>query len=78
MDMPVFGEGPVLPNICLSKTCVSNARELPRGMLMHSPRGRDKITNAECTTPGTDNVSHKVARGGGWVPLELIDALIYP
>ena len=45
MDKPVFDKGRVLPDklICLSKTRVSNARGLPRGMLMPSPRGCDKL-----------------------------------
>ena len=48
MDKPVFDKGLVLPDklICLSKTRVSNARWSPRGMLMPSPRGHDKIANA--------------------------------
>ena len=49
MDKPVFDKGLVLPDklICLSKTRVSNAWGLPRGMLMPSPQGRDKIANAQ-------------------------------
>ena len=45
MDKPVFDKGRVLPDklICVSKTRVSNARGLPRGMLMPSPRGCDKL-----------------------------------
>ena len=39
-DMAVFDKGLVVPDkfIHLSKTRVSNARESPRGMLMHSPQ----------------------------------------
>ena len=49
MDKPVFDKGLVLPDklICLWKTHVSNARGLPRGMLMPSPQGCDKIANAQ-------------------------------
>ena len=52
MDKPVYDKGLVLPDklICLSKTQVSNTRGLPRGMLMPSPRGHDKIVNAQ--SPG--------------------------
>ena len=48
MDKLVFDKGLVLPDklICLSKTCVSNARGSAWGMLMPIPRGRDKIANA--------------------------------
>ena len=66
MDKPVFDKGLILPDklICLSKTRESNARGSAQGMLMHSPRGRDKIVNAECPTPGTDNVSKCPAVAG--------------
>ena len=77
MDKPVYDKGLVLPDklICLSKTHVSNAWGLPRGMLMPSPRGHYKIVNAQ--PPGLSKCP-AVARGGGegWAPLELIDALI--
>ena len=48
MDKPVFDKGLVLLDklICLSKTRVSNARGSSRGILMPSPRSRDKIANA--------------------------------
>ena len=77
MDKPVFDKGLVLPNklICLSKTRVSNALRSPR-YANAQPRSNDKIANAP--PPGTDNVSKcpAVARGGGWAPLELIDAVL--
>ena len=40
------------------------------------PPGRDKIANVP--PPGTDNASKcpAVARGGGWAPLKLTDALL--
>ena len=48
MDKLVFDKGLILPDklICLSKTCVSNAWESPRGLLMPSPQDHDKIANA--------------------------------
>ena len=75
MDKPVFDKGLVLPDklICLSKTRVSNARGSLRGMLMPSPRGRDKIANAP--TPGREQMPRGCPGGGGWALLELIDAL---
>ena len=55
MDKPVFDKGLILPDklTCLSKTRVSNARGSPRGMLIPSPQGRDKIANAP--PPGKQN-----------------------
>ena len=79
MDKPVFDKGLVLPDklICLSKTRVSNAWGLPRGMLMPSPRGRDKIANAQLPGLTTWANALRLPRGGGEsAPLELIDALI--
>ena len=80
-DKPVFNEGLVFSDKLFhvnSKTRVSNTRESPRGRLMPSPRATIKLRMPH---PGTDNLSKcpAVARGGGggWAPLELIDALTY-
>ena len=61
MDKPAFDKRLVLHDklICLSKTRVSNARGSPRGMLMPSPRGRDKIANA----PPRDLQREQMPRG---------------
>ena len=69
MDKPVFDKGLILPDklICLLKKSVSNARGLPRGMLVPSSQGHDKIAIA----PPQDWQREL----GGWAPLELIDAL---
>ena len=76
MDKPVFDKGLVLPDklIHLLKTRVSNARGSPRGMLMPSPRAAIKFANA----PPRGKQRGQIPRGcpgGGWAPLELIDAL---
>ena len=65
MDKPVFDKGLVLPDklICLSKTRVSNARGSPLGMLMTSPRGRDKIANAP--SPGLTTRANAPRLPGG-------------
>ena len=79
-DKPVFNEGLVFSDKLFhvnSKTRVSDTRESPRGRLMPSPRAAIKLRMPH---PGTDNLSKcpAVSRGGGgWAPLELIDALIY-
>ena len=67
MDKPLFDKGLVLPDklICLSKTRVSNARGSPRGMLMHSPRGLDKIANAPSPGLTTWANAPRLPGGGG-------------
>ena len=67
MDKPVFDKGLVLPDklICLSKTHVSNAWGLPRGMLMPSPRGHDKIANAQPLGLTTWANAPQLPGGGG-------------
>ena len=72
MDKPVFDKGLVLPDkklICLSKTRVAP------GYANAQPRGRDKIANAP--PPGLATWANALRLpGGGWAPLELIDALL--
>ena len=65
MDKPVFDKVLVLPDklICLSKTCVSYARGSPRGMLMSSPRSRDKI--ADVPPPGLTTWANAPRLPGG-------------
>ena len=75
MDKPVLDKGLVLPDIliCLSKTRVSNARGSLRGMLMPSPRGRDKIANAP--PPGVTTLANapRLPEGGGCMGTAGID-----
>ena len=76
MDKPAFDKGLVLPDklICLLKTCVSNTRGSPRGMLIPSPWGRDKIANAP--PPGRKQMPRGCPRGA--VGTAGIDGCITP
>ena len=71
-DKPVFNEGLVFSDKLFhlnSKTRVSNARGSPRGRLMPSLRAAIKLR-----MPHLRDWQLEQMPGGGWAPLELIDA----